>query len=247
MVCRAASLGPDDGALHRPALRQAPVAQSKREDSRPSAAPLTRRRDPRGKPGQHQHHRGSEATDAHISRPQSLQGNREPEWDSLSRSMSEGTLAAQAWVGRSPNTQVGCALSLPVVHEVVTVEQLLQDHKMHHVHRKHDLHDTPIFVYTYMHALSRQYVAACVNVGTCTYHFLAYANCAVCPYCKSSSVMLAQPTEVLLNSNLLCSPCCRSWLMLLLWTLPCPSVPLMLAKAGSSRRIAGSCMSRTVL
>lgn len=110
LVCRATSLGPDEGALHRPAPRQAPPAQSRREDTRPSAARITRKRDPRGKRGQH--HQGHEATDAHTSR-QGMQDDGEPGWGSLSRSMSEGAPATQAWVRKSPNTQVeGCIVSI---------------------------------------------------------------------------------------------------------------------------------------
>ncbi|KAL3153087.1 hypothetical protein ABBQ38_012105 [Trebouxia sp. C0009 RCD-2024] len=100
--CRAASLGPDDGALHRPAPRQASLAQHRREDCRPSAAPTTRRRDPRGKRGHYQRH---EAADAHMSQMRSSHDVSEAGWGNLSRSMSEGT-AAQVWAGKSPNSQV---------------------------------------------------------------------------------------------------------------------------------------------
>ena len=72
---------------------------------------------------------------------------------------------------------------------------------MQHVDRKRDLHDMPISEYTYMHALSRQCMAACANVNKRTYHLLASHTCAVCPHFKSSNVRLAQPTEVLLNKK----------------------------------------------
>ena len=130
MVCRAASLGPDDGALHRPASRQLPPAQSKREDSRPSAALLTHKRDPRGKQGQRQHHQGPEAADAHTSQLQSSQGNNEPGWGGLSRSMSDGALAAHASLGQSPNTQVGSTVSLRIMRELVMATSLLWDNDM---------------------------------------------------------------------------------------------------------------------
>lgn len=45
-----------------------------------------------------------------------MRDDSEPGWGSLSRSMSEGAPATQAWVRKSPNAQVECMLSLPIMH-----------------------------------------------------------------------------------------------------------------------------------
>ena len=101
--CRAASLGPEDGALHRPVPRQAPpLPQIKRQDVRPSAPPPTRRRDPRSRRGYHQ---DEDAANVQAAPTRPSRDYSEPVWGGLSRSMSDGA-AAQAWRTESPDSQV---------------------------------------------------------------------------------------------------------------------------------------------
>ena len=103
-ICRAASLGPEDGALHRPVPEQAPaLPQIKKQDSRPSVPLPTRRRDPRSRRG---HHQDVVAADLQASQTRPSRDFSEPAWAGLSRSMSEGAAAAQPWITKSPNTQV---------------------------------------------------------------------------------------------------------------------------------------------